>query len=91
MQCGRPVVTLLKPLDSDAPPCLADWKNEPVYTTSYGVSQCDMLDSLRRVLCTCNMTYKSTVRRARHGMDEFAKGIITGMGKVMYAKLFKGS
>jgi hypothetical protein len=37
-QCGRAVTALLSLPQSGASPCLADWRNEPVYITSFNVS-----------------------------------------------------
>lgn len=94
-QCGRAVVALLNLPESDASPCLADWKNKPVYITSFSVSQRDMLESLHRILGTSDVdwqiTFEPTAKRVQDGMDEFAKGIMTGIGKAMYARLFMRS
>jgi hypothetical protein len=91
-QCGRAVAALLSLPVTGASPCLADWKNEPVYITSFKVSQREILNSLHRVLGTTDadwqITYEPTAKRAKDGIEEFSKGIITGIGKAMYAKLF---
>lgn len=94
-QCGRAVVALLSLPMSNASPCLSNWKNEPVYITSFSVSQRDMLDSLHHILGTSDVdweiTFESTSKRAMDGMAEFAEGSIKGIGKAMYAKLFMKS
>lgn len=91
-QCGRALAALLSLPESGASPSLSDWKNEPVYVTSFKISQRDILNSLHRILGTTDedwqITYESTARRAQEGMEEFANGKITGIGKAMYAKLF---
>ncbi|KAI4600105.1 hypothetical protein KJ359_001207 [Pestalotiopsis sp. 9143b] len=91
-QCGRAVAALLSLPETDASPSLSDWKNEPCYISSFRVSQRDMLDSLHRVLGTVDadweITYESTTKRVQDGMEEFSRGIRTGIGKSMYAKLF---
>jgi hypothetical protein len=93
--CGRAVAALLNLPESEsgASPSLSDWKNEPVYIRSFRVSQRDMLDSLHRVLNTTDedwvISYEPAAKRAQDGLEEFSnKGIITGMAKNMYAKLF---
>jgi hypothetical protein len=86
------VKSLLSLPENGASPCLADWRNEPVYITSFNVSQRNILDSLHRVLGTTDadwqITYEPTAKRAKDGIEEFSRGIITGIGKAMYAKLF---
>jgi hypothetical protein len=93
--CGRAVAALLSLPENGASPCLTDWKSEPVYVTSFKVSQRDILDSLHRVLGTTDkdwhITYESTEKRVKNGTEEFSKGIVTGVGKAMYAKLFMHS
>ncbi|KAK3302865.1 uncharacterized protein B0T15DRAFT_437868 [Chaetomium strumarium] len=90
--CGRAVAALLSLPESGASPSLSDWKNEPVYIRSFQVSQRDILDSLHRVLNTTDedwvISYEPAGKRAQDGLEEFSKGIITGMAKNMYAKLF---
>ncbi|RYP41380.1 hypothetical protein DL767_001018 [Monosporascus sp. MG133] len=92
--CGRAVAALLSlPVSSDSSsPCLADWKNEPVYVESFRVSQREMLDSLHRVLGTTDddwaIRYEPAAERARDGLEEFTRGVPTGMAKHMYANLF---
>ncbi|KAL9112782.1 MAG: hypothetical protein Q9227_003085 [Pyrenula ochraceoflavens] len=94
-QCGRAVAALLSLPENGASPSLAGWKNEPVYITSFKVSQRQILDSLHRILGTTDadweIKYEPTVKRAQEGLEEFSKGIITGIGKAMYAKLFMRS
>jgi hypothetical protein len=94
-QCGRAVAALLRLPESGASPCLAEWKNEPLYITSFKVSQRDILDSLHRISETNDedwqIAYESTEKRMKDGMEEFSKGIITGIGKAMYAKIFMRS
>jgi hypothetical protein len=66
-----------------------------VYITSFKVSQREILDSLHRVLgitdANWQITYEPTDKRAKDGLEEFSRGIITGIGKAMYAKLFMRS
>jgi hypothetical protein len=90
--CGRAVTALLSLPESGASPALEDWKNEPVYVRSFRVTQRDMLDSLHRVLGTTDedwaISYEPAEKRAQEGLEEFAKGIITGRAKNMYSRHF---
>lgn len=98
-QCGRAVAALLSlPREKDESnteresPALADWRNEPAYVRSFRLSQRAMLDSFHRVLGTTDadwkISYEPTTKRAQDGLDEFAKGVTTGMAKHLYAKHF---
>ncbi|KAL2167895.1 hypothetical protein VTG60DRAFT_682 [Thermothelomyces hinnuleus] len=90
--CGRAVAALLSLPESGASPSVSDWKNEPLYIRSFQVSQRDMLDSLHRVLTTTDedweISYEPAAKRAQDGLEEFSRGLITGMAKNMYANLF---
>lgn len=90
--CGRAVAALLSLPESGASPCLSDWKNEPLYIRSFKVSQRDMLDSLHRLLNTTDedwtISYEPAAKRAQDGLEEFSRGLITGMAKNLYANLF---
>ncbi|KAH9884717.1 hypothetical protein F4778DRAFT_799959 [Xylariomycetidae sp. FL2044] len=92
-QCGRAVAALLSLPETGASPCVADWKNEPLYLTSFEVSQRAMLDSLHRVLGTTDadweIRHEDTAQRIRDGAAEMAKGNRTGVAKSMYGKLFQ--
>jgi hypothetical protein len=84
-QCGRAVAALLSLPLTGASPCVADWKNEPQYITSFNMSQREILNSHHRVLGTTDAnwqtTYEPTAKQAKDGMEEFSKGIVTGIGK----------
>lgn len=90
--CGRAVAALLSLPESGASPSLEDWRNAPVYVRSFRVSQRDMLDSLHRVLGTTDADWEIVCepgeKRAQEGLDELARGIVTGMAKSMYANFF---
>ena len=92
LQCGRALAALLSLPESGALPSLSDWKNEPLYISSFRVSQRDMLDSLHRVLGTKDqdweITYEATEKRAADGLAEFSKGQFKGRAKNSYAKYF---
>ncbi|KAI0473780.1 hypothetical protein GGR56DRAFT_549954 [Xylariaceae sp. FL0804] len=91
-QCGRALAALLSLPESGTSPCLADWRNAPLYVSSFRVSQRDMLDSLHRVLGTNDadweIRHEPAEQRDREGREEFARGVVTGFAKSLYAKLF---
>lgn len=91
-QCGRAVASLLSLPESGSSPALSDWKNGVLYLRSFKVSQRDMLDSLHRVLGTSDadwtISYQPAAQRAQQGLEEFSKGMFTGMAKSTYANHF---
>lgn len=90
--CGRAVAALLSLPGAGASPALSDWKDGVVYLRSFKVSQRDMLDSLHRVLGTSDadwaISYQSAAQRAQDGLEEYGRGVRTGIAKNIYAKLF---
>lgn len=96
LHCGRALAALLSLPESGASPCLSDWKNEPLYISSFHVSQRDMLDSFHRVLGTTDkdwdIRYVPAEERIQEGEEEYTKaGIRTGIAKSLYGQLFKRS
>lgn len=91
-QCGRALAALLSLPESGASPSVADWKNKPVYISSFRVSQRDMLDSLHRVLGTTDqdweITYESSSKRYKDGLEEQARGSREGFAKALYSAIF---
>jgi hypothetical protein len=92
LQCGRAIAALLSLPESGASPCVADWKNKPLYVSSFKVSQRDMLESLHRVLGTTDgdwtISYEPSDKRYKRGMDELQNGIQTGFPTALYARNF---
>jgi len=92
IQCGRVLGALLSLPEGGAPPALSDWKNEPLYLTSFTVSQRDMLDSIHRVKGTSDkdweIKYEPTAERYQTGLAEMKNGIRTGFAKAMYTRAF---
>lgn len=91
-QCGRAVAALLSLPERGASPSVADWKNKPLYISSFRVSQRDMLDSLHRVLGTTDkdweITHESSEKRFRDGLEEQARGSRQGFAKALYSPNF---
>jgi hypothetical protein len=91
-QCGRALAALLSLPEGRASPSVSDWKNKPLYVSSFLVSQRDMLDSLNRVLgATDNdwdITYVASAQRHADGLAQFQKGERIGLAKALYARVF---
>ena len=91
-QCGRAVARLLSLPESGASPCVADWKNRPLYINSFKISQRDMLDSLHRVLGTVDsewtIDFEPTDQRFKRGLEDLKKGNRMGFATASYARIF---
>ena len=91
-QCGRALAALLSLPERDASPALSQWKNKPIYFSSFRLCQRDMLDSIHRVTGSTDqdweIAYEPTDQRYKNGLDEMQKGMMTGFAKAMYARVF---
>jgi NmrA-like family len=96
-QCGHAVARLLSlkvlPDDeNDKSPCLANFRNNFVYISSFNVSQRDMLDSVLRVTGTSEEDWKidheDVKERYKKGVEDFKKGEMTGFVKLLYSRVF---
>lgn len=94
-QCGRAVAGLLhlrEGGEDGTSPCVADWKNKPLYINSFKVSQRDVLDSLHRVLGTTDRDWtidsEPTEQRFKRGLDELKTGNRLGFPTASYARGF---
>jgi len=91
-QCGRAIAGLLSLPESGASPCVADWKNKPLYINSFKVSQRDMLDSLHRVLGTTDkdwtIDFEPTDQRFKRGLEDWENGNRMGFATASYARIF---
>ena len=94
-QCGRALAGLLNLPEKAAEPgsvAVEEWKNKPLYTSSFRVSQRDMLDSIHRVTGSTDSDWdirrEPTKQRYQDGLDEMRKGVRTGFAKSMYARGF---
>lgn len=92
---GRAVATLLS-LPLQAPeagqPCLEDYKNRVVYTSSFTLSQKDMLASACRVTDTAESEWTiskfDAKERVREGLEQVKAGNMAGFAKVLYTRVF---
>jgi hypothetical protein len=96
-QCGRAVANLLSlkvlPDDeNDKSPCLANFRNNLLYISSFNVSQKDMLDSVMRVTGTSEkdwkVDYEDVKERYKNGVEQFKKGNMMGFAKLLYSRVF---
>ena len=97
-QCGRAVANLLalkvQPDDekSDNSPCLAHYKNQFIYVSSFQISQRDMLDSVMRVTSTTlkdwTIKHEPSPSRYKAGVEAMYKGDFTGFAQMMYSRVF---
>jgi hypothetical protein len=93
-KCGEAVASLLSlPIhSSSSQPSLSTYKNQPVYISSFLISQRDILDSLHRVLGTTDsdwkITYEPVEKRLKEGQEEFQQGNFLGFAKALYASVF---
>lgn len=99
-QCGRAVARLLSlkelPDDEfDTSITLSRWKNKAVYTSSFLVSQRDMLDSVNRVMnrtdADWTIEYEPAKERLERGLAMLKGGNMIGRGTAMYARTFYAS
>jgi len=97
LQCGRALAGLLSlkelPEDSnDKSPTVSQWRDKPLYISSFRVSQRDMLDSIHRLTGSTDaeweIDYESSDERLKNGKAEMQKGIRTGFPKALYARVF---
>ncbi|KAI7761579.1 hypothetical protein ACKAV7_008963 [Fusarium commune] len=96
-QCGRAFAALLSlkviPDDvNDKSPTISQWRNKPLYISSFLISQREMLDSFQRITGTTDkdweIEYEGSKERWQRGMDLLKKGDRSGLGLAMYARTF---
>lgn len=96
-QCGRAIAQLLSlnelPEDeNDASPTVSQWKNKPLYISSFSVSQRDALDSIHRVLGTTDadwtIEHEPLQERYERGKKLLASGDRSGHSILMYTRAF---
>ena len=96
-QCGRAIKSLLSlkelPEDEhDTSPTVSQWRNKPLYISSFLVSQRDMLDSVHRVMGTTDKDWKieseKSSERYKHGLERFKKGDHIGFAIALYSRTF---
>jgi hypothetical protein len=90
--CGQALAGLLSLPMAGTSPAIEDWKNKPLYISSFRISQRDMLDSLHRVLNTTDddwiISFQSTEERQQKGRAAMEQGDITGFAKALYSRTF---
>ncbi|KAK0657943.1 hypothetical protein B0T16DRAFT_317078 [Cercophora newfieldiana] len=96
-QCGRAVAALLslKELpddENDKSPTLSQFRNSPVYISSFCLTQLDMFKSVKRVTGTTDadwtITHESAKQRWEEGKVELLKGNFGAFVKTLYSRIF---
>lgn len=97
LQCGRAFASLLSlkvfPQDSrDRSATISQWKNKPLYVSSFLVSQREMLDSIHRVTGTTDddwaIKFENSEERYKNGIEQLQQGDRAGFVKAMYTRTF---
>ncbi|EEU46772.1 uncharacterized protein NECHADRAFT_36605 [Fusarium vanettenii 77-13-4] len=97
LQCGRAIAALLSlkelPEDeNDKSPTISQWRNKPMWISSFLISQREMLDSIQRVTGTTDkdweIEYEGSHERWSRAMDMLKKGDRRGWAMGMYARTF---
>ncbi|KAF2873124.1 putative oxidoreductase CipA-like protein [Massariosphaeria phaeospora] len=96
-QCARAVASLLSlkelPEDeNDRSPSLSQFRNSPVYISSFLLNQRAMFESVKRVTGTTDadwtMTHESAEQRFKDGQAAMQKGDMQGFPKLLYSRMF---
>ncbi|RGP77477.1 putative oxidoreductase -like [Fusarium longipes] len=96
-QCGRAFTSLLNlkviPDDeNDKSPTISQWRNKPLYISSFLLSQRQMLDSIQRVTGTTDedwtIEHEGSKERWQRGVDMVKNGDHSGRVLAMYARTF---
>ncbi|KAK7422926.1 hypothetical protein QQZ08_009283 [Neonectria magnoliae] len=97
LQCGRGIASLLslKQLpddENDQSPTISQWRNKPMYISSFRVSQREMLDSIERVTGTTDQDWKIEYERSKERWERGVKmeqsGDRRGQVTAMYSRTF---
>ncbi|KAE9372792.1 NAD(P)-binding protein [Stipitochalara longipes BDJ] len=96
-QCGRAIANLLslKELpdnETDQSPTLSQFRNSPIYISSFRLSQRDMFESVKRVTGTTDagwtITHESSEKRWKEGLAELKQGNRSVYTKTLYSRMF---
>ncbi|RVX73756.1 hypothetical protein B0A52_02646 [Exophiala mesophila] len=97
LQCGRAVAALLSlkvlPEDeNDKSPTISQFRNGPVYLSSFNISQKDMFESVLRVTGTTEqdwtVRYQDSHERYKEGQERMNGGDRAGFAQLLYARVF---
>ena len=96
-QCGRAIANLLslKELpddENDKSPTLSQFRNQPIYVSSFRLSQRDMFESVKRVTKTTDadwtITQESAEQRWKDGTTALKQGNFGAFTKMLYSRMF---
>lgn len=78
--------------ENDTSPNVAQWKNKPLYISSFLVSQREMLDSVHRVMGTTDkdweIVFEKSGERYAKGLEDMKNGERMGFARAMYSRIF---
>lgn len=78
--------------EDDKSPTLTNFKNKPLYISSFTINQNDMLESVLRVTGEKRSDWKISHTTAKEyfesGQELFKKGDMTGFGRLLYSRSF---
>ncbi|KAK2763845.1 hypothetical protein FQN54_009463 [Arachnomyces sp. PD_36] len=96
-QCGRAIANLLslKELpddENDKSLTLSQFRNSPVYISSFKITQLDMFESVKRVTGTTdadwNISHGNVQQRFKEGKEALAGGDFAGFVRLLYSRMF---
>ena len=78
--------------ENDQSPTISNWRNKPLYVSSFLISQKDMFESWKRVTDDededWTISYQPTAERYQEGLARLQKGERKGMAQALYARVF---
>lgn len=96
-QCGLAIAKLLslKELpddEKDKSPTLSQFRNGPIYISSFRLNQSDMFESVKRVTGTADsdwtITHESNERRWKDSLAAVQQGDMSAFARALYARMF---
>lgn len=96
-QCGKAAAGLLSlkelPEDeNDTSPSISQWRNKPLFISSFLTSQREMLDSVNRVMGRTDkdwaIEYEASDARYKRGMEQLKAGDRMGFAIALYSRAF---
>ncbi|KAF2450711.1 putative oxidoreductase CipA-like protein [Karstenula rhodostoma CBS 690.94] len=94
-QSGRAIARLLSLKITpdgadDHSPTLSQFRNSPVYISSFRITQRDMFESVKRVTGTTDVdwsiSHETSEQRWKNSMDEIKKGNLSAFTKMLYSR-----
>jgi hypothetical protein len=78
--------------ENDKSANVAQWKNKPLYVSSFLISQREMLDSIHRVMGTTDkdweIVFEKSGERYAKGLEDMKNGQRLGFSRALYSRVF---